>query len=202
MLQLNTDNFVRADENPLSGSGNWKGPTGAAFRIVSNLAQPVSLAQDEWSVYTSRNWPNNQYSQANIKTTGGTSAGGQGTGVCVRADHLTKTGYCAVVNDAATSNIEVSKYVAGTKTSLGFVTTAWIDGDTLRMEVEGRSPSVIKLYRNNNLLGSSFTDAVGLRVGSPGLFYVATATTSGYYDWRGGGDYTSASLQLDWCRSY
>lgn len=192
MPQLASYNFLGSDVNPLAAG--FLGPSGAAMKLLSNLGQPTSLSQDEWTIYTTiGNWPNEQYSQGNIRSTGGTVGGGQGTGVCVRASPTVKTFYYAVVNDAATDNLEVAKYVNGVKTSFGFITTAWTDGDTLRLTVSGHLPTKLTVTRNANPIGSTYLDPVGFNVGNPGLFYSATATTSSYYDWRGGGEYTFGS---------
>jgi hypothetical protein len=61
---LASDNFVRADQNPLSG--NWSPALGitASAQIVSNMVEvssgPANTATD---YYNAVSWPNDQYSE-------------------------------------------------------------------------------------------------------------------------------------------
>ena len=178
---LATDNFNRADNadlgtawDPMTGEGSWS--------IVSNHAEPTSLLSDSSESNNSVTWPDDQYSQAKITTSGGSSGGGEGTGVAVRMSAVARTYYRAVVNAAATNNIEVGKVVAGTFTSLGFRSATWVSGDVLKMQIVG---TTIKIFQNGTQLGADITDS-SIASGRAGISYSSQAVTGSLEDWEGG----------------
>lgn len=69
MTQLATDAFQRADENPLSGGGNWIMPSSNAIAIKLSSNQVTStgaISNYCLSYYQNVAWPNNQYSEITV----------------------------------------------------------------------------------------------------------------------------------------
>lgn len=187
MIAFKFDNFNRANENPMP---NWLS-TGNNFVVVSNAAAPSTLGSDCMSVYDGGiTWPVDQYCQAKITVTG-TLGGGRGPGVIVRGDASVNTNYRAVVDHAASNNVEVQRIVAGVYTQLATRTTTWVDGDVLRLEVTGTGASrVLKVFRNGTQLGANIADASGGidAANRPGLGYSSSETSASIDDWEAGGE--------------
>jgi hypothetical protein len=68
--QLASDNFQRADENPLSQGGNWSASSFTSFfvpsQVLSNLAASTSNAHPSCSLYTGVVFPNDQYAEITV----------------------------------------------------------------------------------------------------------------------------------------
>lgn len=179
-----SDNFNRANENPLASPWSDFGASAVDFKLVSNSVTPTSLISDDAQMsLTSITWPNDQYCQVKVTVTG-TSAGAGG-GLAVRCAAGAKTFYRVVVNKAASANVEVAKFVAGAFTSLGTRTTTWVDGDTLQMRIVGTS---IYVYQNGIQLGALITDSA-LTSGNAGISYSSTVTTMTLDDFEGGDNF-------------
>lgn len=192
MIQFATDTFTRANESPLASP--WTGPSSANFNLGSNAVTPISLTQDERALYVlpnGLNWPADQYSQAAISVTGGTAGGGQGPGVAVRmAPSTVDELYRLTVNKGATNNVKLERRrVVGGGVDLAFRTTTWVDGDILKLSVEGQGPAVLKIYQNGSQLGADVVDASAMILsGNPGLTYSSTVTAATIDTWEGGGE--------------
>ncbi len=184
MAVLATDNFNRADVNPIGSP--WTAPNAGPnhnFRIVSNTAQEQLLAQDAAVFNTSVTWPNNHYSQAKVTVTG--VDGGTGPGCGVRM--ATSDNYYRLILDHASSgNAELAKFVSGSYTQLWSRTQAFTDGATFYLEVQG---TTLIAKHNGTAIGASATDS-SLSTGSPGLTYSSPASSASLDDWEGG-DFSS-----------
>lgn len=177
---LATDNFNRANENPLSNSV-WSTVSGlSAMQIVSNVATPTNLNVDCGSRYSGISWPNDQYSKAKLSDNGGQN----GPALLVRCAAAATTFYMLAVNHGATNNITIYSTVAGTFTALtGFpVTQAWTDGDTWELRATGTQ---IQCFLNGTQVGPTVTSST-IASGSAGIGYSSTSTSASVEDWEGG----------------
>ncbi len=78
-----SDNFNRADENPLSGGGNWASPANAApCQIVSNQLKSTSATKDGIALWAADSPSNDQWSE--IQIVSGPTLTNNDTGPCVR----------------------------------------------------------------------------------------------------------------------
>jgi hypothetical protein len=187
MAVLATDNFNRADSASLGAS--WTTPTGdLAWRITSNAATYNTVSgADTAGVYNAITWPADQYSQ--VKATAGTGGGGVGVGPTCRAASAAQTRYRLVACGAATSNIELSKEVAGTFTSIWFRTSSFANGNLVRLEAQG---TTLRAYNAGVQVGASSTDS-SIASGNAGFLYSAIDASISADDWEGG-DFTTSGV--------
>lgn len=181
-----TDDFNRA--NSASMGANWTTVTGVnlnanGFDIVSNTAQPALRTMDSMELWNAFSFPNDQYAQAALTMTGTTT--GIGPGVFVRGTTATNGPcYRATATKSATNNVEVLRQDATPAyVSLGQRTTTWVDGDVLRLEVQG---TTLRVYQNGTQLGADITDST-YASGSAGIVYSASSATVPQIDtWEAG----------------
>lgn len=184
MAALATDDFNRADTVGPDLGPNWTnvaagGMAVNGFQIVSNAVAPTTTGSDKLEFYSGVAWPADQYSQAKV-TVSGTGADA-GVGVAVRCD-TDGSQYRAVVNKAGANNVGIHRQIGASFLNLGTRTTTWVDGDALRIEVQG---TTIRVYQNGAQLGADVTDT-GLASGSAGIAYSSTTTSASMDDWEGG----------------
>lgn len=190
MAVIAQDDFNRANTTGPDLGPNWTNMGGGSFstngyQIVSSHAEPTTLTSDKMELYTGPgSFPNDQYAEAACTVTG--TLAGSGPGVVVRGGDLPSngSGYRLCVCKAASNNIELIRINAGsTFTSLALRTTTWIDGDVLRLEVQG---STLRIFQNAVQLGAAVDDGSPLTSGLPGIAYSTTATVAAVDDWEGG----------------
>jgi len=190
-----SDNFTRADENPLSDGGNWLTPPYAAgpLQVLGNLAQataalaPGSSTQDInlWSPNNSFN--NAQYSSVTIPTLGCTSCG---VVAIVRANTSVLTYYYAQFVGPLSGNpntaVYLGKNVAGVGTS--FLSNRNIGneapGTVFTLGVEG---STLFVYAGG-VLKYTYTDPqASITSGRPGIdIYTSSIPDAQISNWEGG----------------
>jgi hypothetical protein len=182
VTQLASDNFNRANENPLSNGGNWTDSSGA-YQVVSNTAQPNFSGGDQWAYYSGVSWPNDQYSECAVTCTGGVSGAVQGFGPGVRllASTSTKTGYWFTIDHSSPANATLSYINAGTFTTVDVRTLSFTDGDLFHLEVQG---TTLRLFQNGSQV-YSVTDG-NLSSGSAGIVYSSSETAGSLDNWAGG----------------
>jgi hypothetical protein len=191
MAILASDNFNRADEDPLSGGGNWSvANSELKFKLISNAVVPAGPASDSGEYYSGVAWPNDQYSKAKLSCVG-SGGGGAGVGLKVRQASGANTQYRVVVDHAAANNVDLQKVVAGSYSSVaGYPRTqAWADGDTWELRAQGTTLSV---WLNGVQVGADATDN-GIASGSAGIAFSSTETSASIEDWEGG-DFSGATL--------
>lgn len=183
-----SDSFDRANENPLAG--NWTVGTGSgetAFNLNGNIVVPNNLVSDASAWWSGATWGNDQSSQAKL-TVNGTAGSGAGVGLTLRhiATASTKTFYRFVVDHAASNNVNISRQITGSSTSLAtFTVASWADGDTWQFTAVGpAAATVLTVYRNGGQVGT-FTDNSSIASGLPGLAYSSTETSASINDWVG-----------------
>jgi hypothetical protein len=176
--------------DPFTGSGalsaNWtQQNTDGTFTLVTNAAQPTSFGGDAANNYNAITWPDDQYSQAKVTVAGGT--GDAGLGVACRMATGARTYYFAVVNKAASNNVSICKFVAGTFTLIASRTITWVDGDVLKLQVTGAGPVTLEVFQNGTQLGADISDSTStIASGRAGIKH-SSSTTSGFVDdWEGG----------------
>lgn len=173
-----TDNFNRADENPLSGGGIWTNIGGSYgnMKVLSNAA--TSATENGLAMYStsSHTFSANQYSQVKITTNDNAVAGPV---VRVNGDYF----YRASVSygDAVISRVYGAN---GANWTVG--TGQAVAGKVLKLSASGGSTTTLRLYIDGVQIGSDVTDnsAYVLTSGQPGIM---TSTTGTLDDWEGGG---------------
>ncbi len=140
---LASDNFTRANENPLSGGGNWSTPSGlSSLRIISNEVANASAGTDSGERFTGVAAGLDHYSQINI----GSSIGDSdfGPAVCVQAngDMYLVTGFNGV-------ELFIFSRIGGAFDQMGVVTASYGTADDIRLE---RFGSLLRLYQNSVLI--------------------------------------------------
>jgi hypothetical protein len=175
-----TDNFNRADQNPLAG--NWTTSNGAiALKILSNQLTFASDF-DASANYSATTFSNDQYSQ--VKLSNASGSGATGFGVTVRQSTSANTRYRVTADSAASNNIQLGKEVNNVYSNLtGWPRTATVaNGDTLRLEVQG---TTLRVYINGVQVGADTTDS-SIASGYPGIIYSSSAPSATADDWAGG----------------
>jgi len=171
MAILATDNFNRANESPLAG--NWSpAPSTGNLRLDANQIIGPAVAADCVTYYNAISWPNDQWSEYTITSTGGSV----NAGPAVRISSSNKSGYILCTLN---SIFFIFKFVDGSYTELGGVFGTNTIGDVVRLEVEG---TTLRAYKNG-VLQATRTDT-DLTSGSAG-FYASQPAIS-FDDWSGG----------------
>lgn len=176
-----SDNFDRANEGVLASPWAAAGEANPMELSSQHVIVP-NYGQDCGSRLTGTSFTGDQGASCKV-TVAGTTAG-SGFGVFIRhVDSTTRTGYRIVASKAASANVEIGRFVNGSFTSLATITTTWVDGDLLAVEVTGpTNNAVIVVKQNGNQIGTT-TDTANTVPASKilGLAYSETAT-SGFVD--------------------
>jgi hypothetical protein len=160
--QLAMDNFQRADENPLSGGGNWRQPDSQGLlQLTSHVVEAAAINQYSASFFSGGiAWPNDQYSEVTILTL---PDSGEFAGPLVRqadaAGSAGDTSYGAIAQGplGPTANIFLVKRISSVQTVIAILPAILNSGDHLRIAVQGITLSV---YINGKLVpGSVQTDS-------------------------------------------
>jgi hypothetical protein len=178
-IQVATDDFNRANQNPITGNWTDSG-SGNAITLASNAVTPGALGNDAdaiWNVWASGN---DHYSQGQLTTTG-TSAG-SGLGVCVRHSPTagTKTYYRFYMDGAG--NWELDRFIAGAFASLQTGSTSYVGGTAIGLLVIG---TTISCWYGGVQVGTNQTDS-NITTGVPGIAYSSTVTTATLDNWDAG----------------
>lgn len=176
---LATDNFNRADANPING--NWTGFTSETnFQITSNTAAVGNGLSDNGCYENSATWPNDQYSQAEA-TVNTSFNDGSGIGVRVRMATGARTAYDSIVD--ASNHAFHSKFVSGTYTNIWSRAITFSAGAVIYLEVQGTT--LVTKY-NGSAVGASNTDS-SIASGKAGLRHSGNTDSLSHLDnWEGG----------------
>ena len=177
-VQIVTDNFNRANQNPISG--NWTDAGGAVFQILSNVVDVVTQSSDSHAIWNTWASGNDQYSQAEI--TVGSASAGSGLGVCVRANSnvAINTLYRLYIgNDGAWA---IDRILTGTVVTIRSGTTTYAAGTALGLLIIG---STLQAYYGGVAIGASIVDA-NISSGFPGIAYSSTITSRTLDNWDAG----------------
>jgi hypothetical protein len=181
-----TDNFNRANANPIGG--NWTtGFNGIALKLLSNgcMSSETGGARDN-AYWNADAFDSDHYSQIKIAALNGTSLA---QGPTVRVQSGAQTFYQA---NCSTTTISLRKFVAGTITTIGEdKAIAVAAGDIIRLAVFG---SVLEVSLNGIVVRTG-QDASIPSGGAPGIHITGNANTI-VDDWEGGNVYYSGTAGL------
>ena len=186
MTTLASDDFNRADENPLAG--NWVTATGNnALRIVSNACTSAIDGTNDMALYTASVFPGNQWAQAKLNVT---SIDGvrRGPGLCLRYAIGANTGYRFSTDHASSNNVDISRVLAGVRTTVVAFTQAWTNGSTFKFAVDGQATAArLRIWLDGSLI-QEVTDSSSIASGYPGLFFGDNVSVSSWSadDWSAG----------------
>lgn len=160
---LVTDNFNRADANPVGGS--WSTLTGqTAMQLVTNRLRGASTASRNGALYAGT-FSKNQFAQAELAKFD-VDAGGYSNGVFVRGSLSAETAYYSGFVDGGfgVAGYRLAKFVAGAQTDLASTTAT--------IAANGVVKSIVNYDRLsgfvNDVLIATATDTAILS-GQPGL---------------------------------
>ncbi len=181
-----TDNFDRADENPIAGNWGTFGGTLVQLKIVSNHLVAVSAGVNAASVYTGSGWNANQ--SAKVDWTDGTSSIGGGA---VRCDG-SGSGYIGTARQGGSALTRIHRVDSSSLTQLSTDST---NTDTspyaVKLDIAGSS---LTLTRNVTTRGTA-TDST-YATGKAGAFIVIIGAETAFADnWAGTGDAVAAAFR-------
>lgn len=177
---LATDSFDRADNADIGA--NWTQQTGhQAFKIVSNTAQPSGFSSNAAENYSGIPWPDDQWAQAACTTTGGVSAA-RGPGVALRMSSSAQTWYRCLINEDASANLCIRKFVNGVSSAITTFTTTYVDGGVFDVQVVDTTLSV---SYQGVLLGTVIDSSIAS--GSAGINFSSSVTSCSVDNWSAGG---------------
>ena len=181
---LQSDNFTRANETPLSDGGKWAiaASSNVQINLVSNKAVATSTSFSSRMVWNGDSWPSNQYSIITIAAFSPTST------VCARtqSNSSTTTAYQACANGNGSWFIQGS--LAGGTTAINFAvaspgSASFALNDTITLVAAN---SVLAFYHNSTLVQTVYDSM--FTGGSPGigLFDSGTAANAKSSLFQGG----------------
>ena len=180
--QVVSDNFNRANENPISTNG-WT-DSGAAdkLQLLTNTVQPTSFVSGVDAYAIRNNWTSgdDQYSQAEVTVVG--TGANSGFGVVVRHSPTaaTVTFYRLVM--ASNGGWELCRFVAGAKTSILTGTATYAAGTALGLLIQG---ATLSCWYGGVQIGTNKIDA-NILIGVPGLAYSTESTSGSLDNWDAG----------------
>jgi hypothetical protein len=146
-MQIASDNFQRANENPLSDGGNWSIAPGAnAEKIVSNAVEPTIANAYCISYWNALSWPNNQYSEITIGSF--TGAGYMGPAVRIETGGTQVNQYWGQLEYESNSTLLPRLVLDNNGSAINLIVGNIIPfstGDVWRLSVMG---TTLTLYQN------------------------------------------------------
>jgi hypothetical protein len=172
--QLASDNFTRANENPLSQGGNWVDANfNNVLQVVSNKCEATVINANNSSAYTGISFSNDQYVEVTIQASG-TPTNNSRVGLLDRWIPSTPTNesgyrYFVTFNGNALPQsipVEPGLLNAGSQSPIGSTFNLTINnGDVLRLAAVGNT---LYFYQNGTLADTRVDNT--LASGSPGLY--------------------------------
>lgn len=182
MPLLASDNFNRANENPLSSP--WASVAGVgALRVVSNMVANSGTDTDCAMRYDGVAWPADHYSEVVVG-----AAVPQDAGPGVRISTSGQNGYFANAYDGW---LHIFKWVSGVPTTVADLAELGpANGDAFRLAVAG---NVLRVFVNGVQRGADATDS-SLATGQPGVHIYESDVR--YDSWAGGTDETPGTHEV------
>jgi hypothetical protein len=193
-MQLASDNFQRADANPIGGNwttgGGASNPQQLASHLVEATVNNATYCMSFWNPIV---WPNDQYSEVTLFNLGG--PGTNYIGAAVRMSSSAQTVYMGLV-ESGTQNLYIQKNVAGVVSNpAGPLATTVNVGDVFRLSAVG---TLVTFYQNGVQMLQA-TDA-SIASGSAGMMHfnaaTGTFTSSQISAWAGGNTLPSSFRTL------
>ena len=178
-MTVRTDDFNRADENPIGGNWtNTQSGTGRAQIISNQLTSSGDLGQNDHACYWNADtFSNDQFSSAQFVAQGGGSCA---PGLTVRGSGIASDFYCCQLF----SGSDLFKYVAGSYTSLSRPADTWTANDYMRLQVSGTS---LGFYHDTLTIPTTLIASATDSAFASGKVGVYNWLGQGIWDnWRGG----------------
>jgi len=160
---LATDNFNRANENPIASP--WTSYlTAGGIQLLNNIAQGVSTSLNTGSVYGGTGVGSDQWAECVLLDA--STAAKRDAGLFVRA----QAGgyYCWLFYDGAV--VWHNQLNFSGQTVIATRAPTWANNDVLRLEITGASPSILRCYQNGVQVGADISNSGGPQSGgNPGL---------------------------------
>lgn len=158
-----SDNFSRADENPLSNGGKWIKPAWAGSpNMIVSLGAASSNTENDWgmALWTGNKFSNDQFSQVVVNYSGNYAW----LGIFICMDPVVQTGYGTFIHSAVGNLNYIYRYDAGVTTTLSGLIPYACNGLTVRLGISGTTITLA-------VGGSSMTctDSSPITSGYPGL---------------------------------
>lgn len=188
--QLASDNFTRANANPIAG--NWTTSFGNGIhdvQLLSNTARG-SLTGESAAYNTGASWTNDQYATVTLGTLNSSL---DFVGATVRDQTSANSRYICKARGPLSSSgaIQLSRYAAGNETILASGTFTLVAGDVIEIDVVG-SALICKQNGTTRLAAADTlwtSGSAGIDLVTQGADIVANATAT---NWTGG----SLTLQV------
>lgn len=173
-----TDNFNRANADPIGG--NWT-TINQAMKIASNVAAPSNTNNDSGSYWNADSFNNDQYGQ--IKVTAPGNFNQTGGGPAIRCNATSGgNGYVVFVMAGGSNNVQFSKLVNGSFTSIWQRTATYSAGALCKVSATG---TTLTVTYNGSAVGANATDSAH-SAGSAGMAYSSINASTTLDDWEGG----------------
>lgn len=186
-VTLATDDFNRADENPLAGNWTTVGLDVRNLQIVGNSVRSTDTGSRAAAYYNAVTPPNDQWTSIKAVAVPTDTVGE--TCASVRASTVDETSYdlCIATFPAGNFVYDLVLRVNGSYTSLAFDNVAFTAGDIFRLEAQG---TTIRALKN----GVQFVSVIDSTIAS-GRFGIKITppanTANAILDDFQGGDFTS-----------
>lgn len=189
-----SDDFNRANEDPLSGGGNWTQLHNFVFdgniELVSNhIASQSTGGGGMFARWTGAgSFTADQYAKATIGALAFNGTAYQGGVICRASADVSPNHdfYGIYVSDDSSSSrtTVLFKIVNGTTTILHSDVVTWANGDTVELECED---TTIRGMKNGVALGGSFTTTdASIASGIPGVWISGDSGVPTLDDWDSG----------------
>lgn len=177
-----SDNFTRADANPISNPSSSGGTWGTAFgfsaiKILSNKGSGSVSGGFSASMVSAPTFTD----QHSASITLGQAVGADTyMGPCVRYQNGATT-YYMLSTRANSTDLMIFKVVAGSGTQIGSTITglSLTTGSVLKLDVSGTSTVTVNAYVDGVLKGTATDSSSPLAGGQPAFQCYETSTTSG-----------------------
>jgi len=190
---LVTDNFNRADSNPLDG--NWTQlASGGGFgpaQLVSNAVEGATAGVNADSWNNGISWPNDQWAQVTV-----TALNNSFIGVSLRQSLIgAQTAYRFVYGQGSTGGSVpyiIQKAVAASFSTLKSGSSTLNNGDVISAEAIG---TTLNLYVNGSLIDTTTDGAITSGAGGFMIAPITSAANAILDDFSGGGFTSATSAQ-------
>lgn len=176
--EIATDNFDRADENPIAG--NWTSGPGsfADVQILSNSVVTSGTGAPHAAFYNAVGWPDDHWAECRITT----GANNLGAGPAVRVAAADQTCYFASA-ESGSPLLRIRRMLAGVSTNLATVSSAtFASTDSLGLLAIG---STLRVFKNRVQVGVDSVDTF-ITTGNAGLHIFEGAQGATVDNWAGG----------------
>jgi hypothetical protein len=182
--QVASDNFNRANQNPMAG--NWSSLPGlSGLRIVSSSSRAITTNTDNGSYWNADTFSDNQYSQITLSYT---PTGSHWAGLLVRVvpEATRYSGYSIQVDGSVVYFYRINS-TGGYSNLLTQWSDSFVSGDVLKMSIHNSGPSqVIRVWKNGVQIGSDLADSTYQSGGGPGIMVWESSSGMIMDDWVGG----------------